>query len=428
MTFTAQVDECLTGIRLFDDIRHFIRRYIVLTDDECVALALWVMHTYCFSAGENTPYVNITSPSAGNGKSQLLLVLKFLVKNPALADSFTTAALVRSIDKNQPTLLVDEIDAFFSGNKERAEVMRGVLNGGFSREGTVVLCDGPQHTLRELKTFCPKAFAGIGRNRLPQTVRSRSIPIKMMKKRADEKVAKLKKQKIRKETDALKERLETWATHHMSYLENAEPEPAPGLTDRSDDVWESLLAIADRLGAKWAKQARQVATRLSGNTDHLDDHVNEELLCDVFRLIPEDTAFISTKDLLSQLHSLEESPWGTWSHGHPMTPRALAERLTEFDIFPRSNGRVRGYDRDRFVDAWARYGVGHFSHEASNRQATNNDGAGVTDALTVHSESGRHRREWTDLEIHAMEKAGLLLRPDYLERLQRLSDTAKLNI
>ena len=30
-------------------------------------------------------------------------------------------------------------------------------------------------------------------------------------------------------------------------------------------------------------------------------------------------------------------------------------------------------------------------------------------------------------EIDAMEQAGQLLRPDYLDQLQRLSDTAKLN-
>ena len=286
--------------------------------------------------------------------------------------------------------------------------MRGVLNGGFSREGTVVLCDGPQHTLRELRTFCPKAFVGIGRNRLPQTVRSRSIPIKMMKKRDDEEVAKLKKRKIRKKTDALNERLEAWATHNMSYLEDTEPEPARGLTDRSDDVWEPLLAIADRLGAKLAKQARQVATRLSGDTSLLDDDVNEELLRDIFGLIPEDIAFISTEDLRSQLHGLTEQPWGTWSNGRPMTARALAGRLKEFRIYPRrsSNGTIRGYDRDRFLDAWARYGVGHFSHEASNRQTTNNGGAGVTDALTVHSGNGGTAESGRWLKLTPWNKLG----------------------
>ena len=125
MMFTVDaanaVDECLTLIRLLDDIRGFIRRYVVVTDHEFVALSLWVIHTYCFLTGENTPYIKVTSPTPGAGKSQLLRVLKLLVNNPKLADSFTTAALTRTVDENQPTLLVDEMDAVFGGNRDRDE-------------------------------------------------------------------------------------------------------------------------------------------------------------------------------------------------------------------------------------------------------------------------------------------------------------------
>ena len=211
MTLTAEIAEIAKNANesrvlneLLDDVRDFIRRYIVVTDHEFVVLSLWVVHTYCFQAFDYTPYINITSPTPGAGKSQLLRVLKLLVNKPESADMFTTAALTRTIDKYQPTLLVDEMDAFFAGNKDRAETMRGILNGGFSRAGTVGLCDGPQHTLRKLKTFCPKAFAGIGRDHLPETIRTRSIPIAMKRKRRDETVEKLRERKVRAEVNTLK--------------------------------------------------------------------------------------------------------------------------------------------------------------------------------------------------------------------------------
>ena len=167
---------------------------------------------------------------------------------------------------------------------------------------------------------------------------------------------------------------------------------------------------------------------MSGSANTKDDNIGIELLRDIRTEWPSDEPFIRTQNLLARLHALEERPWAAWGRTQkPMTPRALAVRLERFGIQSRSTGSVRGYDRDRFLDAWSRYKLAPPPHEASNRQATNNDGAGVTDALTVHAENGRHRREWTDAEIDAMEQAGQQLRPDYLERLQRLSDTAKLN-
>ena len=167
-----------------------------------------------------------------------------------------------------------------------------------------------------------------------------------------------------------------------------------------------------------------------GETNRSDDDVKVELLRDIFKLVPNDISFISTEDLRSEFHTLEERPWGTWSHGHPMTARALAGRLKPFGIYPRSNGAVRGYDRDRFLDVWSRYKIGPSPsppNKASNRQAPNEVEAGVVDALTVHAGDRGPLGEWTLAEIDAMEKAGQLLRTDLVDRLQRLSDTAKLN-
>ena len=204
------------------------------------------------------------------------------------------------------------------------------------------LCDGPQHNLRELKTFYPKAFAGIGRDHLPETVRTRSIPIEMKRKRRDEKVEKLRQRKVREEVDALKERIEAWVAHNMAYLEDAELEPALGLTDRGDDVAEPLLAIADRAGEKWAKKARQAMTALLSETNRSDDDVGVDLLCDIHMVWPKDVTFISTQDLLSKLCDLEERSWATWSRGNnPMTGHAPARRLKEFGIIPKSNGHIQ---------------------------------------------------------------------------------------
>ncbi len=128
MMLTAEIDKALAVIgaqrelaQLLDDIKAFIRRYVVVTDHEFVALSLWVIHTYCFLTGDYTPYINITSATASAGKTRVLEVLELLVRNPELADSITTAALIRTVDDDQPTLLVDEMDAYFGGNTDRVD-------------------------------------------------------------------------------------------------------------------------------------------------------------------------------------------------------------------------------------------------------------------------------------------------------------------
>jgi hypothetical protein len=167
---------------------------------------------------------------------------------------------------------------------------------------------------------------------------------------------------------------------------------------------------------------------LSGSANIKDDDIGIELLRDIRTEWPSDEPFIGTQNLLARLHALEERPWATWGRTQkPMTPRALAVRLERFGIQSRSTGAVRGYDQASFIDSWSRYKLAPPPHEPSNRQAVNKSGAWVTDALTVQPGDRGQLREWTDAEIDAMEQAGQQLRPDYLERLQRLSDTAKLN-
>ncbi len=78
--------------------------------------------------------------------------------------------------------------------------------------------------------------------------------------------------------------------------------------------------------------------------------ISIELLRDIRTEWPGDEPFIPTKALLEKLHVLDERPWGEWRRGQPMSERAFALRLKLFGIYSRSNGHVRGYDRDSFSD------------------------------------------------------------------------------
>src|SRR5260370_39230646 len=96
------------GAALLDDIMRFIRRFVVLSSEQLVAIALWVLHTHAIAATEATPYLNITSAEKRSGKTRLLEVLELLVLNPWRTGRTTAAALVRKIDGEESTLLLDE--------------------------------------------------------------------------------------------------------------------------------------------------------------------------------------------------------------------------------------------------------------------------------------------------------------------------------
>ena len=135
-----------------------------------------------------TPYLAITSAEKQCGKTRLLEVLDLLVSNPWLTGKVSAACLIRKIDSQKPTLLLDESDAAFNGEKEYAEVLRGVLNTGHRRGGHASCCvgQGVNITFKDFHTFCPKAIAGIGK--LPDTVADRSIPIRLKRRAPGEPV------------------------------------------------------------------------------------------------------------------------------------------------------------------------------------------------------------------------------------------------
>ena len=107
-------------------------------------------------------------------------MLRRLVARAWYTARVSPAALTRKIDKQRPTLLLDESDsALRSGDEEYGEALRNVLNSGYRRGGAATICvgQGAKIEARDFNAFCPKAIAGFGEDSLPDTVRSRSVPI-----------------------------------------------------------------------------------------------------------------------------------------------------------------------------------------------------------------------------------------------------------
>ena len=163
----------------------FIRRFVAVSEDQALLIALWIVHTHALDAADTTAYLNIWSAEKRSGKTRLLEVLSLLVARAWFTGRVTSAVLVRKVAAEMPTLLLDESDAAFKGDREYAETLRGVLNAGFRRGGVASLCRaGANLTYEDFPVFSAKAIAGIGR--LPDTVADRSIPIELRRRRPSE--------------------------------------------------------------------------------------------------------------------------------------------------------------------------------------------------------------------------------------------------
>ena len=353
------VTEPVDGAALLDEVAAFIRRYVVLTPEQCDACSLWTVHTHAFDAADATPYLADNSPEKRSGKTRLLEVLELMAARPWLTGRVTPAVLVRKIDRDRPTFLLDESDAAFKGLQEYAEALRGLLNSGHRRGGVASLCvkAGADFDLRDFATYCPKAIAGIGK--LPDTVADRAIPIILKRKQAAEPCERFRRSQADADALPLRKGLAAWAAAHLDDLREARPDIPAALDDRAADGWEPLFAIADLAGGDWPRRARVAALALSAGDNREDESEGVRLLSDAKDIFENrGVDRLPSAEMCHALNALEESPWGDLK-GKPLDPRALARLLRPFGLRPHKvrfgEGPLMGYTAEDFADAWGRY-------------------------------------------------------------------------
>jgi hypothetical protein len=285
-------------------------------------------------------------------------VLAALVRNPLLTSDISAAALVRSITTDDPpTIMLDEADATFGKalkNDEKAEHLRGIINAGFSRDRPYKRWDITIRDVEDCPTFAMAILAGIGS--LPDTIEDRAVIITLRRKTAAEAVQKYRIRRDKPQVREVGNRLAEWAAAIAAEAGKAEPDMPPGLDDRAEDVWESLLAIADLAGGGWPARARRAALVLSAATA-TDTTLTERLLADLHHVFgAADT--MHTETILAGLHKIAEAPWRDW-YGRPLNPRDLAGLLKPYGV---SSADVKidgvtkkGYRRDHLHEPWTRY-------------------------------------------------------------------------
>jgi Protein of unknown function (DUF3631) len=303
------------GTELLEAFVGFVRRFVVLSDAQATAVALWIVHTHAFDAAATTPYLAVTSAEKRSGKTRLLEVLELLVRAPLPTANISDAALFRAIAELQPTLLLDEVDSIFGPKARNHEDLRGLLNAGCRRGAVARRMGGAKMTtLEAFPVYCAKAFAGIGA--LPDTIADRSISSRLERRTREEPVERFRRRDADVDAEPLFQWAASWADRREPILADARPDLPDELDDRAQDSWEPLLAIAVEAGGDWPLRARAAAVELSGPEarQNEDDSLSARLLADVHQIFEANgTERYRTADLIDELCNNEESPWGTGS-------------------------------------------------------------------------------------------------------------------
>ena len=254
---------------LLDQVATFTSGFIVFASiEQRTAVALWILHTHALRACPTTPYLHIHSPQSASGKTRLLEVLELLTPRAWRVIDPSEPVLFRKIARDQPTLLLDEIDGIFAGPKSRtptSEGLRQVLNAGYRIGGAVPRCVKTKtgFALEDFPVFSPKAICGL-RAAIPDTVASRSIPIALCRRTKAEPIARFRLRDVTPPATGLRTHLADWTKLATPVLCGASPTMPDGLSDRAEEIWEPLVAIADLAGHEWPERARAAALALNG--------------------------------------------------------------------------------------------------------------------------------------------------------------------
>jgi hypothetical protein len=331
------------------------------SEHQAIVVALWIAHTHIIDYLNTTPYLHITSPVKRCGKSNLLKCLNCLASKPWYLANLSVAVLYRKIERDCPTLLLDEAERSFEGGEGGRQDFLAILNCGYKRGATVYRCGGADRDrLDSFAVFCPKAFAGIGD--LPDTTQDRCLTIRL-ERQVPGRRRRFLEDHVEREMAPMRERLAEWAKTEdaknklsITLLDFAFPE---SLTDRAVEVCEPLYKIAIAAGGDWYERARD-ATRCIFGAEEDENQATSQLAAirDAFQ---EDDR-LSTSELIDRLLDRDDPPFPNWwlkETDKKVIGKSLAKILKPFGVkakkFRIDGEQMRGYERVDLDPVFGRY-------------------------------------------------------------------------
>ena len=168
------------SVNVVDLVLYLLKVHVAVSDEERVAIALWILHTYVFDRFPVAPRLALLSPVRECGKTTLIELIELLVAEAFRTDNVTPAPIYHTLANRRVVVLLDEADNL---GLLHNPVLRAVFNSGHRRGGNVArFADG---RVRKFSTFGPLCVAAIG-DVLPMPLLGRSVTIRMQRYSPDE--------------------------------------------------------------------------------------------------------------------------------------------------------------------------------------------------------------------------------------------------
>jgi hypothetical protein len=203
----SNVESAYALVSVPERLSSYYRRFIVFSAPWWAdVLALWTLGTYVYPIFDAYPYLRISSPEPGCGKSLLGQIISNLSFNGELMVSPTEANIFRMAESERGTQVWDEVENQSAGDQSRLQLMTSVLLNGYRSGGAVPRQERSgqgQFTTVRFHVYVPRVLIGL--SELPQVVQQRCIELTLQRRSPAERIERYHLNERRDEEQSLRE-------------------------------------------------------------------------------------------------------------------------------------------------------------------------------------------------------------------------------
>jgi hypothetical protein len=338
---------------LLTDLTALIRQFIFFKNERVALLiGTWILATYISERFQYLPILWITSPVMRCGKSRLVDIIDKLVWKSSGSVINTSLAALYYMTAEGCTFLADEVENLKNSDREQFGAIIGIINAGFAKGATVrrmVQLEG-EWVLKKFPVYGPKLLSGIAT--VTDTIRDRSLPIKMIRKSRKEKTARLNMRRYGKVFTDLQQSIGLWSEENSELIEKIyddlpEESELASCDDRFIDIVEPLLSIIKFSDAESANGGKRVIDQLMPLLKQLGGQRGEaqsdEAIVALIGLLEvmlgtKKEIFIPSAELLEKVKETQGLQWIG-------SAKTLAAFMSKLDLVSRRDpaGDKRGY-------------------------------------------------------------------------------------
>jgi hypothetical protein len=270
----------ITSEDLVQRISEHIRHFVAFRESWMLGVvATWVLATYVYPVYQAFPYLWITSPEPGCGKSVLGQAIARLAFNGEFMTAPNEAHLFRLAEQSRGVQVWDEVELKEDGERRRFENIKAILLNGYRNGGAVPRQAGRNwEKVEKFHVFCPRVFIGL--SELPEAALQRTIRVKMTKRSKDADSEIYDRSKHGPAEQDLRDDCVVWALqsapevaavyYDPSGLRKKVEEAVGEVGRQADDIWLPLFSVSRANSTVDSEGSRVYASLSAGAVSHRD--------------------------------------------------------------------------------------------------------------------------------------------------------------